>query len=97
MGGELIDEDSGSFGLRDLEDTQEFARYLQAVTPEQLLSRVNYRQMATKKIHDLPRGSQPDAVYEEEVRRIVSEDYPKLRDYVMKAAAAQHGLLVWMA
>jgi len=96
--GELIGDEVGygSASLRDAAETERFARFLQSVDLDRLLSRVNYREMLAQKLYAFPYGDKPDAFYEAEVREDLTEYYPQLRDYVAKAAAAKHGLLVWL-
>jgi hypothetical protein len=91
LGGEAMGEDVG-YGparLRTAAETEQLARFLRSVELDQLLSRVNYAEMAMREIHHFPQTE--DALREE-----ISANYPMLRDYVSRAADAKQGLLVWL-
>src|SRR3954471_18786280 len=90
--GEEMGEDVG-YGparLRTAAETAQFARFLESIELEQLLSGMSYAEIAKHEIYRLPQT-------EERLRAVVSADYPSLRDYVSKAAAAKQGLLVWLS
>jgi len=97
LGGETIGDDVGygEASLRDPAETEQFNRVLQSVDLDRLLSALNYREFLEMKLYGFPDGSEPDAV--EEIREEMGTYYPALRDYVAKAAAAKHGLLIWLA
>jgi hypothetical protein len=58
--------------------------------------RACYRELLAEELYAFPDGNEPDAVYEAELREDLTYYYPQLRDYVTKAAAAKHGLLIWL-
>jgi hypothetical protein len=90
--GEAMGEDVG-YGparLRTAAETEQFARFLQSVELDHLLSRMSYAEIAKHEIYRLPQT-------EERLRAVVSAYFPSLRDYVARAAAAKQGLLVWLS
>jgi len=91
LGGEPIGDDVGygEANLRTAAETEQFARFLQSVDLDRLLSQVNFEELKARKLYAFP---EDDA----ELREILAYYYPPLRDYVTKAAAAKHGLLVWL-
>lgn len=99
VAGEDIGDDMG-YGparLHEPKATQEFASFLQTQDVSQLQERVNYREMASLQIYSMPMGRGTDAQFEAELRQEVGLYFPQLRDYVVKMAEKQYGLLIWMS
>jgi hypothetical protein len=96
--GEDIGEDMG-YGparLHEPKATQEFARFLQTQDVSRLQERVNYREMASLQVYGMPMGHGNDAEHQTDLRQEVGLYFPKLRDYVVKMADKQYGLLIWV-
>jgi hypothetical protein len=83
--------------LHEPKATQGFARFLQTQDVSRLQERVNYREMASLQIYSMPMGRGTDAQFEAELRQEVGLYFPQLRDYVVKMAEKQYGLLIWMS
>lgn len=97
--GEELGEDVG-YGparLHDDRETSEFARFLETLKAAELQQRVNYREMSRIGVYSMPMGRDSDAEYEGELRAEVASYFPRLRDYVVKAAKQQDGLLIWLS
>jgi hypothetical protein len=81
--------------LRSVEDTQEFAAFLQPLTVDQLLSHFDWQAMRKADIYLV----WDDDADEEEMRGLreyAAQNFVALREYVLKAAASQCGLLLWV-
>jgi hypothetical protein len=97
--GEELGEDLG-YGaprLHDEKETRDFARFLQTLDVTRLQERVNFRAMLRAGVYSMPMGSGSDGEYEGEFRAEVASYFPRLRDYVAKAAEKQDGLLIWLS
>lgn len=98
LGGEELGEDIG-YGpvrLHDEKATAEFARFLETLDLMSLQERMNLGEMARIGIYGVPMGSIPDALDESELQEELEYFFPQLRDYVLKVAEKQGGLLVWL-
>ena len=80
--------------LRSIAETQEFAAFLHPLTLDQLLSHFNCQEMLEEKVYGVWRHDVGNEKREREIRKYASFYYPELRDYVVKAAASQCGLLL---
>jgi hypothetical protein len=97
--GEDLGEDLG-YGparLHDEKETRDFARFLATLDVMQLQERVNYQAMSGIGVYSMPRGPGSEAEYESELRAEVGCYFPRLREYVVKMAEKQDGLLIWMS
>jgi hypothetical protein len=94
--GEEIGESTG-YGepcLRDIADTQEFAAFLQPLTLERLLSHFNCQEMLDENVYIVSESDVSDAEGERNLREYASHYFVHLREYALKAAASQCGLLL---
>jgi hypothetical protein len=90
-----IDMGFGPPYLRSIAETKQFAGFLQSLTLDQLLSHWNYEAMLKERVYLI---SEPfDADEDRGLREYASSHYPALRDYVLKAAAEDCGLLLWLS
>jgi hypothetical protein len=81
--------------LRSVEETQEFAAFLQPLTLDQLLSHLDCEEMRKAGVYGI---SDEDGT-EEGLRRLceyVGHHFQALREYVRKAADSRCGLLLWV-
>ena len=83
--------------LHDENETRNFAEFLERVDAATLQERVNYREMSRAGVYSMPMGQGSDADYEGELRTEVAAYFPRLRDYVVKAAEGKDGLLIWLS
>jgi len=96
FGGEPMGDDLG-YGpgsLLDSQQTAELAQFLQGFTTDQLKARVNLEDMEKREVF-FAIGI-PEKHVESQTLFDIETHFPALRDYVAKAAAAQHGLLIWL-
>ncbi|GAB2176464.1 DUF1877 family protein [Dongia sp. agr-C8] len=93
-----VDAGYGPPYLRSIAETKKFADFLQSLTVEQLLSHWNTSEMLKAKIYLVSEEKSPEAQEENDrrMREYAGSYYPELRDYVLKAAAADCGLLLWI-
>jgi hypothetical protein len=99
MTGEELGEDVG-YGparLQGEKETLDFARFLKTVDLARLQERVNYREMLRIGVYQMPRGPASDAQLEAQLRAEVASYFPRLRDYVVRTADKQNGLLIWVS
>jgi hypothetical protein len=99
MTGEEVGEDAG-YGparLQGERETLEFARFLKTVDVVRLQERVNYREMKRIGVYAMPMGQGSDAEFEAQLRAEVASYFPRLRDYVVRMADKQNGLLIWVS
>ncbi len=97
--GEGLGEDFG-YGparLHSKKETLDFASFLQTLDLIRLQERVNYREMLRIGIYAMPMGPGSEAEFEAMLRAEVTSYFPRLRDYVVKMAEKQNGLLVWLS
>ncbi len=97
--GEELGEDVG-YGparLHSVEETQEFARFLDALDVPRLQRRLNYQDMLDMGVYAMPMGPGPVAEYESGLQAEVAYYFPRLQDYVTKMAQKQNGLLIWLS
>ncbi len=98
--GEGLGDDVG-YGparLHGVEETRDFAQFLQTVEVARLQERVDYEDMARNHIYGLPgAGYGPIAEGEREIRDEIAANVPLLKQYVASAAAARNGILVWLS
>jgi hypothetical protein len=97
--GEELGDDLG-YGparLHDERETQDFARFLNALDVARLQERLNYREMLRVGVYSMPMGPGSDAEFEAELRAEVGSYFPRLRDYVVRMAEKQDGLLIWLS
>ncbi len=99
LGAEDIDMGYGPPYLRSIEETKKFASFLQSVDLDRLLSHLNCPGMLKEKIYGVYPARNPDEekVQERGLREYASGYFPLLRDYVVKAAAAECALLLWIS
>jgi hypothetical protein len=95
---EEVDAGYGQPYLRSIAETKKFADFLQGLTVEQLLSHWNTPEMLKGQTYLVSEEKSPEAQAESDrrMREYAGSYYPELRDYVMKAAADQCGLLLWI-
>jgi hypothetical protein len=97
--GEELGDDVG-YGparLHDEKETQDFARFLNALDVARLQERLNYKEMSRVGVYSMPMGPGSDAEFEAELRAEVGVYFPRLRDYVGRMAEKQDGLLIWLS
>jgi Domain of unknown function (DUF1877) len=97
--GEELGDDVG-YGpprLHDENETRDFARFLSALDVARLQERLNYREMLGARVYSMPMGPRSDAEFEAELRAEVRVYFPRLREYVVRMAAKQDGLLIWLS
>ncbi|MGA8496213.1 MAG: DUF1877 family protein [Xanthobacteraceae bacterium] len=97
--GEELGDDVG-YGparLHDEKETQDFARFLNVLDVARLQERLNYREMSRVGVYSMPMGPGSDAEFEAELRAEVGAYFPRLRDYVVRMAEKQDGLLIWLS
>jgi hypothetical protein len=97
--GEELGDDVG-YGparLHDEKETQDFARFLAGSDVARLQGLVNYREMSRAGIYSMPMGPGSDAEYDAGLRAEVGSYFPPLREYVVRMAAKQFGLLIWLS
>jgi hypothetical protein len=97
--GEELGDDLG-YGparLHDEKETQDFARFLNALDVARLQERLNYKEMSRLGVYSMPMGPGSDAEFEAELRAEVGAYFPRLRDYVVRMAEKQDGLLIWLS
>jgi hypothetical protein len=97
--GEALGEDVG-YGpprLHGEEETLGFAHFLGTVDLAQLQERVNFREMSGIGVYAMPMGRGSEAEFEAMLRMEVASYFPRLRDYVVKMAEKQNGLLMWVS
>lgn len=92
---EDIDMGYGPPYLRSIAETKKFAGFLQSLTLDQLLSYWNLQEMLKKEVYLIAKNVSADE--ERSLREYASSYYPDLRDYVLKAAAAECCLLLWIS
>jgi hypothetical protein len=85
----------GPARLHDSRETQDFARYLTSLS--RLQERVHYREMSRIGVYSMPMGPGSDAEHEAELRAEVTSYFPQLREYVVRMAEKQNGLLIWLS
>lgn len=92
LGGEPIGNDLGYGPARLLTplDTADFAEFLSAQDPRQLLQRFDLRKMRSARVYGAPSDQEA-----ERVALWVSVFVPKLRRYLAQARADGAGLLLW--
>ena len=95
---EEVDTGYGPPYLRSIAETKKFADFLQGLTLDRLLSHWNTQEMLNQDIYLVDQQKTPDKQDESDrdLREYAASHYPSLRDYVMKAAADQCGLLLWI-
>ncbi len=97
--GEEIGEDMG-YGparLHDETETLNFAQFLATVDAAQLQERVNYSEMSRSGVYGMPWGGGSDSEFEDMLRADAASFFPRLRDYAVKMADKQNGLLIWLS
>jgi hypothetical protein len=97
MTGESLNGDAG-YGPARLHGpaaTQVFARFLAALDLARLQARVNVQEMQRLYIYPSPKGDVTEL--EGEWRNVLASDFPRLRDYVVRASEKQNGLLIWLS
>ncbi len=82
--------------LHGPEDTRKFADFLEALDPDKLQARLNYRAMNEIGVYSMPMGPGSEAEFESGIRREVASYFPRLRDYVVQMAEKKNGLLMWL-
>jgi Domain of unknown function (DUF1877) len=87
----------GPARLHDEKETQDFARFLNALDVARLQERVNYREMLRVGVYSMPMGQYSDAEFEAQLRAEVGSYFPRLRDYAVRMAEKQDGLLIWLS
>lgn len=95
---EEVDAGYGPPYLRSITETKKFAEFLQRMTVDQLLSHWNTQEMLKEQIYLVSeeKSSDEQEQRDRELREYAASYYPNLRDYVLKAAADQCGLLLWI-
>lgn len=90
LGGEEIGDDLGYGPVRVLgpAESAAFARFLSALSPEELLSRLDMTRMSAANIYC---ASDDDDWAEE-----IAERFPELRDFVAETARQGSALLLWI-
>ncbi len=94
LSGEELGEDIG-YGpvrLHGEKATAEFARFLENLDIEDVLTRMNIAEMANAGVYSMPGGDEEDGIREE-----VGYYFPQLRAYVVQVAQKQGGLLTWLS
>ncbi len=93
--GEIIGEPADFAGphLREIDDTQEFARFIEPVSADRLISLFDAEELQKERVYLMGREDVGEED-ERELREYVHGHYVSLRDYVLKAAAAECGLLL---
>ena len=94
LSGEELGEDIG-YGpvrLHGEKATAEFARFLESVDLEGRLARMNVAEMANAGVYSMPDGDEEDGIRDE-----IGYYFPQLRDYVVRVAQKQGGLLTWLS
>jgi len=96
---EELDTGYGVPYLRSIKETKKFADFLQQLTMDQLLSHLNYQVMMGARVYGIASAQDPNEEKQEidGAREYASDYYPDLRDYVLKAAAAECALLLWIS
>jgi hypothetical protein len=89
-----IDMGFGPPYLRSIAETKKFAGFLQSLTMDQLLSHWNHEEMLKRRVYLISDRFAADE--DRKLREYASSYYPILRDYVVKAAAEDCGLLLWI-
>jgi hypothetical protein len=77
--------------------TRAFDVFLQTQEVSHLQARVNLADMRLANVYALPFGTEPDDVYETELRNEVGRFFSLLCDYIHKAADRGDGVLVWIS
>jgi hypothetical protein len=95
---EGVDAGYGPPYLRSIGETKKFADFLQGLTLDHLLSHWNTQEMLKERIYLVSEEKSPDqqAERDRELREYAASYYPSLRDYVLKAAAENCGLMLWI-
>jgi hypothetical protein len=96
--GETVgDEPADYYGplLRSIEETQQFAAFLQPLTSDQLLSHFDWQEMRKSKVY-LVWEDDADEKRIRGLREYAVENFVALREYVLKAASLRCGLLLWV-
>lgn len=95
---EEVDAGYGPPYLRSIAETKKFADFLRDLTVDQLLSHWNTQEMLKERIYLVSEEKSPDEQEQRdrELREYAASYYPSLRDYVLKAATDQCGLLLWI-
>jgi len=98
ISGEAIGEQGDYYGpyLRDIADTQKFAAHLQSMTWDRLLLDFDCQKMLEYGVYLVWEDEIGDEECERDLREYVSGHYQSLREYVLRAAASQCDLLLWV-
>lgn len=100
LGGNDIGPDLFGYGparLLDVETTEKYAAFLRAQDESVLHTRINHGEMMRLRIYGVPWGAGNVPDFEAQMHEIdIGTYFPKLRDYVIAAAAKRNGLLVWI-
>lgn len=93
-----VDAGYGPPYLRSIIETTQLADFLRALTVDQLLSHWNTQEMLKTRVYLVYEEKTPEEQEQraDDLRRYAASYYPSLRDYVLKAAADQCGLLLWI-
>ena len=92
------DDGYGAPRLHTATEVKAFAEFLRAQDVGRIQARVNYHTMMQAQVYGMPSGGRStDAELEAEVREIVADDFPRLRDYVAHLAARHDGMLVYLS
>jgi hypothetical protein len=94
--GEIIGEPADYAGphLRDIDETREFAAFLDPLPVDRLFSLFDAEEMAEEDVYMVWEDVVGDEQSERELREYASAHYVSLREYVLKAAASRCGLLL---
>jgi hypothetical protein len=95
ISGEAIGKQGDYYGpyLRDIADTKVFAAHLRSMTLDKLMLHFDCQNMLEDGAYLV---EEDDVGDERDLREYVSQHYPALREYVLRAAASQSGLLIWV-
>ena len=99
MSGEELGEDLG-YGpprLHDAAATAGFGAFLKELTSTALQTRLNLEEMQRAGVYAIPMGTRTIAHDEDELRDEIGAYFEPLRDYVLKMASKNHGLLIWLS
>jgi hypothetical protein len=94
--GEIIGEPADYAGphLRDIEETQAFAAFIEPLTVEQLMPLFDAEEMWEEDVYLVEEDTLEDEGALGELREYAAENYAALREYILKAAASRCGLLL---